>query len=139
MTYFNRFVQTNRFTGKYPATIVPATFVHSLNVNAGSPLSPAEEAQLTLEHSTGAKSRAQVLRQIAEHQNLANAEINRAFVLMQYFGYLRRNPNDTPDSDYTGYDFWLIKLNQFNGDYIGAEMVKAFLTSTEYRKRFGAP
>jgi len=139
VTYFNRFVQSNRFTSKYPATIVPATFVHSLNVNAGSPLSPAEEAQLTLDHSTGAKSRAQVLRQIAEHQNLANAEINRAFVLMQYFGYLRRNPNDTPDSDYTGYDFWLIKLNQFNGDYIGAEMVKAFLTSTEYRKRFGAP
>lgn len=139
VTYFGRFVQTARFTGKYPSTMVPATFVHSLNVNAGSPLSPAEEAQLTLEHSTGAKSRAQVLRQIAEHPNLANAEINRAFVLMQYFGYLRRNPNDTPDSDYTGYDFWLIKLNQFNGDYIGAEMVKAFLTSTEYRKRFGAP
>ena len=139
VTYFDRFVQAARFTSKYPSTVVPATFVHSLNVNAGSPLSPAEEAQLTLEHTTGAKSRAQVLRQIAEHQNLANAEINRAFVLMQYFGYLRRNPNDTPDSDFTGYDFWLTKLNQFNGDYIGAEMVRAFLTSTEYRKRFGAP
>jgi Metallo-peptidase family M12 len=139
VAYFNRFVQAARFTAKYPSTIAPATFVHSLNLNAGSPLSAAEEAQLTLEHSTGAKSRAQVLRQIAEHQNLANAEINRAFVLMQYFGYLRRNPNDTPDSDYTGYDFWLTKLIQFNGDYVGAEMVKAFLTSTEYRKRFGAP
>ena len=139
VTYFNRFVQSARFTSKYPSTIAPATFVHSLNVNAGSPLSTAEEAQLTLELSTGAKSRAQVLRQIAEHQNLANAEINRAFVLMQYFGYLRRNPNDTPDSDYTGYDFWLTKLNQFNGDFNSAEMVKAFLTSAEYRKRFGTP
>jgi hypothetical protein len=139
VNYFNRFVQAARFTSKYPSTIAPATFVHSLNVNAGSPLSTAEETQLTVEHSTGAKSRAVVLRQIAEHQNLANAEINRAFVLMQYFGYLRRNPNDTPDSDYTGYDFWLTKLNQFNGDYSSAEMVKAFLTSTEYRKRFGAP
>jgi len=139
VTYFNRFVQAARFTSKYPSTIAPATFVHSLNVNAGSPLSTTEEAQLTLELSTGAKSRAQVLRQIAEHQNLANAEINRAFVLMQYFGYLRRNPNDTPDSDYTGYDFWLTKLNQFNGDFNSAEMVKAFLTSAEYRKRFGTP
>ena len=139
VTYFNRFVQSARFTSKYPSTIAPATFVHSLNVNAGSPLSTAEETQLTLELSTGAKSRAQVLRQIAEHQNLANAEINRAFVLMQYFGYLRRNPNDTPDSDYTGYDFWLTKLNQFNGDFNSAEMVKAFLTSAEYRKRFGTP
>lgn len=139
VNYFSRFVQAARFTNKYPSATLPATFVHSLNVNAGSPLSAAEETQLALEHSTGAKSRAQVLRQIAEHQNLANAEINRAFVLMQYFGYLRRNPNDAPDSDYTGYDFWLTKLVQFNGNYVNAEMVKAFLTSTEYRKRFGAP
>jgi hypothetical protein len=139
VNYFNRFVQSARFNAKYPSTIAPATFVHSLNVNAGSPLSAAEEAQLTLEHATGAKSRAVVLRQIAEHQNLANTEINRAFVLMQYFGYLRRNPNDPPDADYTGYDFWLTKLNQFNGDFNSAEMVKAFLTSTEYRKRFGTP
>jgi hypothetical protein len=44
---------------------------------------------------------------------------------------------DAPDSDYTGYDFWLTKLNQFNGNYINAEMVKAFLSSIEYRQRFG--
>jgi hypothetical protein len=61
------------------------------------------------------------------------------FVLAEYFGYLRRNPNDAPEStlDYTGYDFWLTKLNQFNGNYINAEMVKAFLSSIEYRQRFG--
>ena len=59
---------------------------------------------------------------------LFNAEFNRAFVLMQYLGYLRRNPNDPQDTDYTGYDFWLTKLNQFNGNYINAEMVKAFLS-----------
>jgi len=46
--------------------------------------------------------------------------------------------NDAPEStlDYTGYDFWLTKLNQFNGNYINAEMVKAFLSSIEYRQRF---
>ena len=53
----------------------------------------------------------------------------------QYFGYLRRNPNDPQDMDYTGYDFWLTKLNQFNGNFINAEMVKAFLSSIEYRQR----
>ena len=84
----------------------------------------------------GQKNRAQVLRQIAEHPNLVNAEFNRAFVLMQFIGYLRRNPNDAPDSDYTGYDFWLNKLNQFNGNVVNAEMVKAFLSSDEYRQRF---
>jgi len=74
---------------------------------------------------------------IAENQNLSNAEFNRAFVLMQYLGYLRRDPNSGKDSDYTGCDFWLTKLNQFNGDYIAAEMVKAFISADEYRHRFG--
>jgi hypothetical protein len=52
---------------------------------------------------------------------------------MQYFGYLRRDPDEV------GYNFWLSKLNDFSGDYIAAEMVKAFVTSTEYRQRFGQP
>jgi hypothetical protein len=77
------------------------------------------------------------VRQVAEDQTLYDAEFNRAFVLTEYFGYLRRDPNAAPDADYTGYDFWLTKLNQFNGNYINAEMVKAFLSSIEYRQRFG--
>jgi hypothetical protein len=58
---------------------------------------------------------------------------------MQYFGYLQRNPYDPPEAtlDYQGYNFWLNKLNQFNGNYITAEMVKAFISSSEYRQRFG--
>ena len=59
-------------------------------------------------------------------------------MLMQYFGYLRLNPNDPPEAtlDFQGYDFWLSKLDQFNGNFVNAEMVKAFLTSSEYRGRF---
>jgi hypothetical protein len=66
--------------------------------------------------------------------------LNRAFVLMQYFGYLRRNPNDAPEPglNFDGYNFWLNKLNQFNGNYAAAEMVKAFITSVEYRQRFAS-
>jgi hypothetical protein len=81
--------------------------------------------------------RAQVLRSVAEDADLKNAEFNKAFVLMQYFGYLRRNPDDAPDHDFSGDSFWLNKLNSFNGDYINAEMVKAFISSDEYRHRFG--
>jgi hypothetical protein len=77
------------------------------------------------------------LRAVAEDADPFKAESNRAFVLMQYFGYLRRNPNDPPDTDYTGFDFWLTKLNQFNGNFVNAEMVKAFIASSEYRNRFG--
>ena len=82
-------------------------------------------------------ARARALRDVAENSLLQQQEFNRAFVLMQFFGYLRRNPNDSPDTDYTGYDFWLTKLNQFSGNFVNAEMVKAFITSSEYRQRFG--
>jgi len=56
---------------------------------------------------------------------------------MQYFGYLRRDPNTGPDTNFDGYHFWLNKLNDFNGNFVNAEMVKAFILSGEYRKRFG--
>jgi hypothetical protein len=82
-------------------------------------------------------ARARALRLVAENATLMQQEFNRAFVLMQYFGYLRRNPNDAQDTDYSGYDFWLTKLNEFNGNFVNAEMVKAFILSGEYRGRFG--
>jgi hypothetical protein len=79
----------------------------------------------------GVITRAQALRLVAESELLRKNEFNRAFVALEYFGYLRRDP------DANGYNFWLTKLNQFNGDYIAAEMVKAFISSPEYRQRFG--
>lgn len=76
-------------------------------------------------------TRAQVLRAVADAEEMQTREFNRAFVAMQYFGYLRRDP------DTAGYNFWLNKLNSFNGNFVNAEMVKAFITSGEYRQRFG--
>ncbi|HVF49762.1 MAG TPA: TIGR03118 family protein [Pyrinomonadaceae bacterium] len=78
------------------------------------------------------ETRATVLRKVAEAEEIRVREFNMAFVQMQYFGYLRR------DEDQAGFNFWLAKLNAFNGDFIKAEMVKAFITSSEYRQRFGA-
>ena len=117
--------------------MTPALFVDTLNANAGNPLSQPERDQLVSSLTSGAMTRAQVLRAVAENQTLYNAESNRAFVLMQFLGYLRRNPNDPQDIDYSGDEFWLTKLNQFNGNFVNAEMVKAFITSGEYRNRFG--
>jgi Putative binding domain, N-terminal/Domain of unknown function (DUF4214) len=135
--YVQQFVLLQRFLTAFPGSMTAAQFVDKLNANAGNPLSQAERNQLVTDLSSNTKSRAQVLRVISEHQNVVNAEFNRAFVLIQYFGYLRRNPNDAPDADYTGYEFWLNKLNQFKGDYQTAEMVRAFIIALEYRKRFG--
>jgi uncharacterized repeat protein (TIGR01451 family) len=131
------FVQRAQFLSVFPLSLTAAQFVDSMNSNAGNPLSQSERNQLVSDLSNNVKTRAQVLRAVVEDADFVSSEFNRAFVLMQYFGYLRRNPNNPPDSDYTGYDFWLTKLNQFNGNYINAEMVKAFLSSIEYRQRFG--
>lgn len=133
--FIAEFIQRIRFIALTGST--PARFVDLLNENAGYPLSESERNQLVADLTFGIKTQAQVLRAVAEDPDLVAAEKNRAFVLMQYFGYLRRNPNDTPDSDYTGYEFWLTKLNDFGGNFINAEMVKAFITSIEYRQRFG--
>jgi hypothetical protein len=135
--FADKFVQRARFVAAYPLSMTPAQFVDKLNLNAGNPLSQAERDQLVADLTSNAKTRAQVLRAVADDQDLKNSEFNRAFVLMQYFGYLRRNPNVAPDSDYSGYDFWLTKLNQFNGNFQNADMVKAFITSSEYRNRSG--
>jgi len=138
--YVNDFVQTARFIAAFPTTMAPKDFVDKLNQNAGSVLSPSELATAIglfggAADSSNATARAQAVRQIAEDPDLYNAEFTRAFVMAEYFGYLQRNPNDAPDSDYSGYDFWLTKLNQFQGNYIRAEMVKAFITSIEYQQR----
>lgn len=75
-------------------------------------------------------TRAAVLRQIVENAGFVNAKRNRMFVMMEYFGYLRRDPDES------GYQFWLAKLNEFGGNFEQAEMVKAFIVSGEYRGRF---
>ncbi len=140
--FTEQFVQRPAFLARFPLSMDNATFVGNMNTNAADnsgtpPLTAVDVNNLVTALNNGTMTRAQVLRAIAENGTLNNSEKNRAFVLMQYFGYLRRNPNDAPDSDYGGYSFWLGKLNQFNGDFVAAEMVKAFITAPEYRQRFG--
>ena len=137
------FVSRSRFTSAYAATMTPAQFVDALYANAGVTPSSSERTDAINEfgsatNTTDTAGRARALRRVAENSTFTQQEFNRAFVLMQYFGYLRRNPNDAPDTDFTGYNFWLNKLNQFNGSFIDAEMVKSFLVSGEYRQRFGS-
>ncbi|PYS25266.1 MAG: hypothetical protein DMF72_02205, partial [Acidobacteria bacterium] len=136
------FVQRARFAQAYPTTLTPTQFVNQLFVNAEVTPTPSQLAAAIGEFGSATNTaelaaRARAFRRVVENPAFTGVEFNRAFVLMEYFGYLRRNPDDAPDADYTGYDFWLTKLNQFNGNYINAEMVKAFLSSIEYRQRFG--
>jgi hypothetical protein len=140
--YFNAFVRRARFADIYPTTLTPQQFVEALNANTGGVLT-AQESQAAVAEFGGAATtadadaRARALRRVAESAEFTRREKNRAFVLMEYFGYLRRNPNDAPDADFGGYFFWLNKLEQFDGNFVQAEMVKAFIDSVEYLRRFG--
>jgi hypothetical protein len=150
VNFFNAFVQRPTFLAAFPTSLSAAQFVDKLNANtydprntsSGGSLTQAQRDSLVSQLSGDPASvtvRAQVLRQVAENSLFSTRQFNKAFVLMQYFGYLRRNPNDPPEAglDFAGYNFWLQKLNDFNGNYIAAEMVKAFITSDEYKHRFG--
>jgi hypothetical protein len=142
VAFTQAFVARSRFGTSYAALLTPPQFVDKLFANAGFIPTIAERNAAINEFGGAAAAdnqpaRARALRRVAENSTLNLNEKSRAFVLMQYFGYLRRNPNDPQDTDYTGYDFWLTKLTERHGNYIEAEMVKAFLESSEYRARFG--
>ena len=123
-------------------------YVERLFQTTGINVSAAEKQALVNGLNNQSETRASVLRKVVDGtvviaegnqqfttpygQAFYEKEFNSAFVLMEYFGYLQRDP-DAP-----GYQHWLDKLNLY-GNYIDAEMVRSFITSPEYRARFGQP
>jgi hypothetical protein len=139
--FAREFVLRGQFTSTYPSTMSPADFVNNLFAHTGITPSEADRLEAINEFggqstSSDASARARALRRVAENSHLAQQEFNRAFVLIEYFGYLRRDPDSGPDTNFDGYNFWLTKLDGANGNFQNAEMVKAFLLATEYRQRF---
>lgn len=123
-----------------------ADFVNTLFANTG--LEPGAEmaarAALLAGLNNGSESRATVLVKVGDTESVFNALYNEAFVLMEYFGYLRRDPDEA------GFNFWLDKLNNASvgGEDVRdpvvalrrirrAEIVESFVDSIEYRSRFG--
>jgi hypothetical protein len=129
VAYFNEFVNRPEFVAKYPLILSNQQFVDNLSNSASLVSNPSYVVGM----NGGTMTRAKVLRAIAENSFLQSRELRAGFVTMEYFGYLRRDP------DTSGFNFWLTKLTSFNGNYIQAEMVKAFIESSEDRQRFGAP
>ncbi len=111
-------------------------YVRALYLNAGVEATESEIHDLVQGLTAGRETRATALRHVADDATFTRKEQNSAFVLMQYFGYLHRNPDEGPDNNLDGFHFWLHKLDQANGDFNKAEMVRAFIESVEYRDRF---
>jgi hypothetical protein len=125
----NDFVQRAGFKQMYPDSLTKDQFVNKLFDTAGLVPYTTERQQLITDMQNG-KTRAQVLQDVIEIPAYKTREFNPAFVLMQYFGYLRRG------ADEGGYQFWLSVLNNNPTNFRG--MVCAFITSTEYQQRFSS-
>ena len=102
-------------------------YVDALLSSAGVTLSSRQSMIDGL--NAGTLTRAQVLRQIVESPEVATKYNHQAYAVMEYFGYLRRQP----DAFYLD---WIKVLDQSN-DPRG--MVTGFVNSIEYRQRFGPP
>src|SRR5205814_9992176 len=68
---------------------------------------PIYKQQIIDDLRMGRKSRSEALRNIAESLEVRAKCFNEAFVVMQYFGYLRRDPDIL-------YLNWIQTLNQTN-------------------------
>jgi hypothetical protein len=125
-------VQRPAFLADFPTSMSADAYVAKLSQRAVVTLTAAESQAAVAAYGSGdVQGRARALRAVAESVTVRQAHKNPAYVLMEYFGYLRRDP------DAEGFNHWLTKLNDFHGDAVAAEMVKAFITSIEYRQRFG--
>jgi hypothetical protein len=141
LAFMADFVSRAKFVSAYPTSLSPDAFVDQLFAHAGvTPIAGDGTAAInefgSATTTADAAARGRALRRVAENTLLQQQEFTQAFVLMQYFGYLQRDANSGPDTDFSGYNFWLNKLNTFGGNYQNAEMVKAFLVASEYRGRF---
>jgi hypothetical protein len=124
-------------------------YVDKLFLTTGVNASATDRTALVSGLNGGTETRATVLQKVVDGINVISEgnqqftttygqafydqQFNRAFVQLEYFGYMKRDPDDA------GYAFWLSKLNQFGGNFVNAEMVLAFISSPEYRARFGQP
>ena len=134
--YATDIVTSTDFATRFPTSLDASSYVDALFMSAG--LTPTStERSAAIAAFGGVPGRVAALRSVANSNSVHQAEFNASFVLMQYYGYLRRNPTDPPDGNDDGYQFWRTKLNSFGGNFVQAEMVRAFLLSGEYRQRFG--
>ncbi|MDX6695214.1 MAG: hypothetical protein QOF02_2817, partial [Blastocatellia bacterium] len=134
--FAEQFVQRPEVVARYGASSTCAMFtdalIQSVQQGSGVDMTPRRAdliGECNIYAGDTAMQRARTIRKLIEYQEFINAEYNPAFVLTQYFGYLRRDPDEG------GYQFWLDVLNnRVPGNY--RSMVCAFITSTEYQQRF---
>ncbi len=124
--FANEFVARAAFQGRY-AGLGNDAFVDSLCNTVGLPNHPSKQFWKD-GLNAGSLTRAQVERGLVESAEMAGKYFTEAFVIMQYFGYLRRSAD-------ISYQAWITTMNANPANY--RVMISGFLNSAEYRRRFG--
>ncbi|HSK64441.1 MAG TPA: matrixin family metalloprotease, partial [Pyrinomonadaceae bacterium] len=136
MAFLLAFVQRAEFKRRYPATLKPAEFVEAILLsvmqNAGVDLSGERNDLIALVDEQPA-GRAAVLAKVISQPALIDAQYNSSLILSHYFGYLRRDPDES------GFATWLnsIKNKPLRDTDTARSVTCGFVNSSEYQGRFG--
>jgi hypothetical protein len=106
-------------------------YVNRLIENAGISLDPASRQALVSGLADAGETRASVLLKIVDDPRLIEKEQYRSLLALHYFGYLRRNPDDPPDGDLRGFNFWLQVLER---QHDVSSLSLAFKVTGEYHQ-----
>jgi hypothetical protein len=126
-----RWVERDKFRALYQS-MTDEQLVNALLANARLTFPPAEHATFVDKLSTGTLTRGQLLLAIVKNANFAEREEKRSLVLLHYFGYLHRNPDESPDKNLDGFNFWVREL-EVSGDV--RRLTQGFMASGEYKDR----
>ena len=129
------FAQRPEFQRRYPSSLKAAEFVDQLlnSLHFEPEDVKTDREQLVRLYDGTNNGRAAILNRVVSEQGLIDAHYNQAFVMVQYFSYLRRDPDES------GFSFWVntLKSKPLRDPGAARSMVCAFLSSTEYQNRFG--
>jgi hypothetical protein len=126
--FANSWVERAKFKALYKSAADEA-FVNTLAKNAGITLEAGERETIIDQLKRGGTTRAQALLDIVNTKAFVEKEEARSLVLLHYFGYFHRNPDDAPDNNWNGFNFWLSEVEK-SGDY--GRLTRGFVASGEY-------
>ena len=118
------------FLAKYRAAD-DARYVETLLTNAGLESSEEERAALARSLADGTETRAGALLKVVGDERFVRREEHRAQVLLHFFAYLRRDPDDPPDGNMRGFEHWVKELDRHGG---AAGLTDAFANSIEHKE-----
>jgi hypothetical protein len=134
--FVQTFVQRAEFKRRYTQTMKSSEFVDSVLLslvqNSSVDLA-AMRAELIALADDPAAGRAAVLAKVIGQQSVIDAQYYHSFILSHYFGYLRRDPDES------GYSTWLtfIRNKPLRDADTARSVTCGFVNSAEYQERFG--